>query len=455
MGKRNNIPLGNPEYFSILGSGIDSFEGEKSYYSTSSIQGVEIGEPEEIITYEVRPSRANMQPIVGSVGFAKMAKTLKVLKIDEEFAEKTILSTGFALIYGNPEKVDSSYLRYFFLSSQFNSEKDRLSTGTTQVAINQKGIEKIEVPLFDLSTQQLIVSEIEKQFSRLDEGLSSLSRIRENLKSYRASLLKSAVEGRLTAEWRADHPDIEHADVLLDHIHTARGEKWMKENPGKKYKEIDEIGREIDGVEIPDIWKWSSFGDLIFSGPQNGIYKPSTAYGEGISILRIDDYQNTYIKSKKELRLLNITDSEIELYGLDEFDLVINRVNSMTHLGKSVVIPKTILPCVFESNMMRIKLSPYLSIKYIEFFLHSYIGIKQLQKNAKQAVNQASINQQDVKDVTVPLPPLLEQHRIVEILEERFSVIDSMETLIDANIRRAENLKQAILKKAFSGELII
>lgn len=455
MGKRNNIPLWNPEYFSILWSGIDSFEWEKSYYSTSSIQWVEIWEPEEIITYEVRPSRANMQPIVWSVWFAKMAKTLKVLKIDEEFAEKTILSTGFALIYGNPEKVDSSYLRYFFLSSQFNSEKDRLSTGTTQVAINQKGIEKIEVPLFDLSTQQLIVSEIEKQFSRLDEWLSSLSRIRENLKSYRASLLKSAVEWRLTAEWRADHPDIEHADVLLDHIHTARWEKWMKENPGKKYKEIDEIWREIDWVEIPDIWKWSSFGDLIFSGPQNWIYKPSTAYGEWISILRIDDYQNTYIKSKKELRLLNITDSEIELYWLDEFDLVINRVNSMTHLWKSVVIPKTILPCVFESNMMRIKLSPYLSIKYIEFFLHSYIGIKQLQKNAKQAVNQASINQQDVKDVTVPLPPLLEQHRIVEILEERFSVIDSMETLIDANIRRAENLKQAILKKAFSGELII
>gem|GEM_PF-3234300 len=67
-----------------------------------------------------------------------MAKTLKVLKIDEEFAEKAILSTGFALIYGNPEKVDTDYLRYFFLSSQFNSQKDSFSTGTTQVAINQK-----------------------------------------------------------------------------------------------------------------------------------------------------------------------------------------------------------------------------------------------------------------------------------------------------------------------------
>ncbi len=374
------------------------------------------------------------------------------------FKESNIISVPdwFILVIRNEDsEIITKYLFYYFQSIEAKKLIRKYTKWTTWItSIKPTDIFSFDVPYFDIDNQRLIISEIEKQFSRLDEWLSSLLRIRENLKSYRASHLKSAVEWWLTAKWRSEHPDIESANILLDRIRTARWEMWLSENLGKKFKELDELANGIVWIEIPNKWKWSQLGEIIYDGPQNGIYKPSTAYGEWISILRIDDYQNTYIKSKDELRLLKLSENEIELYWLDEFDLVINRVNSMTHLWKSVIIPKTILPCVFESNMMRIKLPPHLSIKYIEFFLHSYIGIKQLQKNAKQAVNQASINQQDVKSVIVPIPPLSEQYRIVEILEEKFSVIDSLESLVNANIRRAVNLKQAILKKAFSWELI-
>ena len=66
-----------------------------------------------------------------------------------------------------------------------------------------------------------------------------------------------------------------------------------------------------------------------------------------------------------------------------------------------------------------------------------------------------TIDKDAVRSVHINLPPLLEQHRIVEILEEKFSIIDSLESLVEANIKRAKNLKQAILKTAFAGEIIV
>jgi type I restriction enzyme S subunit len=77
-----------------------------------------------------------------------------------------------------------------------------------------------------------------------------------------------------------------------------------------------------------------------------------------------------------------------------------------------------------------------------------------LTKQAKWAVNQASINQKDVCQTPVPLPPLAEQHQIVAEVERRLSIVAGAEAQVDANLRRADRLRQAILKQAFSGQLV-
>ena len=82
------VELGNQEYFTILSSGIDEFKDEKNYLSTESIKGTKINKIEAIITYEDRPSRANMQPVLNSVWFAKMKATLKVYSFDEKNKEE-------------------------------------------------------------------------------------------------------------------------------------------------------------------------------------------------------------------------------------------------------------------------------------------------------------------------------------------------------------------------------
>jgi type I restriction enzyme, S subunit len=104
--------------------------------------------------------------------------------------------------------------------------------------------------------------------------------------------------------------------------------------------------------------------------------------------------------------------------------------------------------------MMRLKLSEFVVGSYVETWLRTAQGRCYLTHNAKWAVNQASINQTDVANTPIPLPPLTEQHRIVAEVECRLSVIDQMESVVEANLKRAERLRQAILKRAFEGKLV-
>jgi len=201
----NKLPKGWKEEkigsnnFKILGSGIERFEGEKDYLSTESIQGIKIEKIESKISYKKRPLRANMQPVLNSVWFAKMKGTTKVYCFDEtnkSELNKYILSTGFAGI--NPLNCKAKFLKYFFLSPNFNLEKDNFSTGTTQVAINNDRIKKIEIIYPEsIEEQILIVQEIEKHFTNLDAAVKSLNNSLLKAEQLRKSILKSAFEGKL------------------------------------------------------------------------------------------------------------------------------------------------------------------------------------------------------------------------------------------------------------------
>ncbi|MEQ1843924.1 MAG: hypothetical protein ABL994_26265, partial [Verrucomicrobiales bacterium] len=150
-------------------------------------------------------------------------------------------------------------------------------------------------------------------------------------------------------------------------------------------------------------------GSLIADGPKNGLYKASTSYGQGTRILRIDNFYAGTIGSWDGLKRLTVSDAELNDFGLAVGDIVVNRVNSMSHLGKSALVRELPESCVFESNMMRIRLEvSRLLPEFCILVLTSPGGIAQLQQNAKQAVNQASINQTDVKAVVLALPPLPE-----------------------------------------------
>ena len=148
------INLGNNAYFEILSSGIDKFKNTKDYISTKCVEKYSIMQIEETITFDKRPSRANMQPITNSIWFARMKDTFKVIKPSEREIKNCIFSTGFCGIKPNEKLVYLEYLFHFFLSNQFNQQKDILAKGTTQKAINNHSVKRIKISIPDIETQR-------------------------------------------------------------------------------------------------------------------------------------------------------------------------------------------------------------------------------------------------------------------------------------------------------------
>ena len=269
---------------------------------------------------------------------------------------------------------------------------ESLASGTTFLEISGTNAKKLPIPIAPLATQREIVAELEKQFSRLDEAVANLQRVKANLKRYKDSVYSES------------------------------------------------FGNEPN----------STLGDLIEVGPQNGLYLPKDLYGDGVPILRIDDYQTAWIRPVQELRRVKATQEQISTWALCEDDLLVNRVNSMTHLGKCVRIPKSLSGTVFESNMMRVRLTAAASPKYVEHYLASGLGKKRLIGNAKWAVNQASINQKDVRATPIFIPDLPAQLALVTEIDRQLSIVREVEAEVDANLQRAQALRQATLSKAFA-----
>lgn len=343
-------------------------------------------------------SSANSRELVGKVSY-----------VDSLIDEMTF--GGFVLAI-RAQNINSKYLFYMlrlqFLSGKFMGE----STQTTNIAnISTKSLGNYAFPLPPIAEQQRIIDRIESLFAKLDQAKELAQNALDSFETRKAAILHKAFTGELTAEWREEH------NVGLDS------------------------------------WEEILFGSIIDSGPQNGLYKPKSAYGKGYRIVRIDSFYEGTINPWHSLKELSLEDNEIKLYGLRNNDIIINRVNSMEYLGKSALVRELEDTCVFESNIMRLALNRSIADpEFITRYLNSTKGLTELRKNAKQAVNQASINQSDVKNSLIPLPSLFEQQEVVRILERMLG--REQEALELARvIDKIELMKKAILARAFRGEL--
>ena len=348
-----------------------------------------------------------------------------------------------------PQKnVLPEFVYFVCISPQFQKSIVDNSSATTLPILNKRKFEMLTMPIPPLIEQQKIVSEIEKQFSRLDEAVAALKRVRASLKRYKASVLKAAVEGKLTEEWRKENPNVESADKLLKRILAERKKKWEEKNPKKKYKEPPAP----DTSTLPDLpkgWVWATVGALA-DNIHYGYTASSTTDTVGPKLLRITDIQNNTVKWDA-VPYCKIEPQEKQKYLLKDGDLVFARTGAT--VGKSFLIKGNISEAVFASYLIRIILSKHTDKRFIYDFFQSLAYWMQIHKG-KIGIGQPNVNAQTLSQINLPLPPLIEQQKIVEEIESRLSVAEEVEEAIDINLKRAERLRQAILKKAFSGRLI-
>ena len=202
--------------------------------------------------------------------------------------------------------------------------------------------------------------------------------------------------------------------------------------------------------EIPKSWEIVSIKEFIVGGIQNGLYKPLDLYGKGTPIVRINDFDNDGKLLNDTLQRVYLSLEEIDKYSLNEKDIIINRVNSLSHLGKCTIIQKITEKTVFESNMMRLRVD---NKKIMPEFVFRYLTTHQcrnyLRSIAKRAVGQSSINQGDIKSLFIPTPNLCEQNEIVDSLQ----ACDRKISALEKEIAILDELFHAMLEQLMTGKL--
>ena len=210
---------------------------------------------------------------------------------------------------------------------------------------------------------------------------------------------------------------------------------------------IDMFG---DPVSNPNNYEQIELDNFILVGPQNGLYKPANMYGRGTPIVRIDGFKSGDIIDNKEFKRLSLEESDIEKYKLNKFDLVINRVNSPEYIGKTALIRNLEESTVFESNMMRFAVdTSKLDTYYLLSFLKQQFVLNQIANKRKDAVNQSSINQQDVKSLIINVPPIELQTKFSNF----FQKVEKNRNLSNQQALNFDNLFKALQNQAFNGTL--
>ncbi len=205
-----------------------------------------------------------------------------------------------------------------------------------------------------------------------------------------------------------------------------------------------------DPVRNEKGWEIKPLTTYMSEQPNNGLYKPQSSYGSGVKIIRIDSFYDNFVQNIDGLKRVEVTEAELLKFEIKPFDVLVNRVNSIEYLGKIGVVPMISEPMVYESNMMRfrLKIEEILPV-FLMYFWQTPCLKSQLISRAKKAVNQASINQQDVLGLLVPKPPIELQGTFASIFEK----VGGIKFRYQQSLTELESLYGALSQHAFKGEL--
>ena len=440
----------------IVGGGTPStkvaeyWEGDIPWISSADIYGVTDIRPRRKITESaIRETATNLVPagaivVVTRVGLGKVAITNCDLCFSQD-------SQG--LIF-DADQINGLYLTY--LLSQAVQTFRYEGRGTTISGVTKKHLAELEILLAPFPEQHRIVAEIERQFTRLDASVAALRRAHANLKRYRASTLRAACSGELVSTEaelaRAEGREYEPAGVLLERIQAERRSRW--ESQGKRRGKYQEptAPNTSDLPSLPEGWAWATLAQIgeVRLGRQRS---PKRATGPNMRpYMRAANvrWEGLDLSDVKEM---DFTPEEFETYRLLPGDILLAEASgSQDEVGKPAVWNDEVDGCCFQNTLIRVRAQPE-TVPYLYCHLLSDAQSGALGRAAR-GVGIHHLGAQRAEIWAVGLPPLAEQRRIVAEVERRLSVVQQAESAVAASLHRAERLRQSILKRAFSGELV-
>ena len=457
----NNLPIGWVEtdvssICDVIGGGTPStrkheyWNGPIPWISSADIYAINDIRPRRSISADaLRNSAANLVPggsivVVTRVGLGKVALVKEELSFSQD-------SQG--LVFDN-ECIYDLYLAYY-LSEAVQVFKYE-ARGTTISGVTKKQLRELPVLLPPLAEQRRIVAAIEQQLTRLDAAVTALKRVQVNLQRYRASVLKTACAGTLVpteaALARAEGRDYEHADRLLARILVERRARWAAQ-PKRRGRYKEPTPPDTSALpELPEGWVWTSLSSIgeVRLGRQRS---PKRATGPNMRpYLRAANVTWAGV-DLSDVKEMDFDSNEFETYRLLPGDILLAEASgSADEVGKPAIWGGQIDGCCFQNTLIRVRLCPEI-VLYLYYHLLFDARSGALGRAAR-GVGIHHLGARRAESWTIALPPLAEQRRIVAEVERRLSVIQQAETAVEASLKRAERLRQSILKRAFSGQLV-
>lgn len=381
----------------------------------------------------------------------------------------------------HPEVLDPQFLSRFIRLHETQQRIDAMKTGINDSGLNLTHARFGQLPVVvpPLNEQRRIVEKIEAMFDEIDKGVESLQTARTTLGLYRQSLLKSAFEGRLTADWRAQNADkLEAPETLLARIQHERdtrykaaldawqdalaewladGEKGKKPTKPKRPDDVAPLEeRELKELpSLPDAWAFSRLGLYIEWIEAGKSFKclETEPRSDQVGVAKVSavtwgEYNEHESKTCLDEDKIN------EAWFIRSGDFLLSRANTIELVGASVIAKKVTKRIMLSDKTLRIHFTPE-DRRFFLYYLRSQYGRAEIE--ARSTGNQESmrnIGQDRIKSIIIPVCSEPEQAEIVRRLDARLEAAEALEAEIDAALTRADALRQSILKKAFSGQLV-
>lgn len=368
----------------------------------------------------------------GDVLFAKITPCMENGKAALAIGLKNGLGCGTTELHilRPCSRIEAKYLYHFVHQESFRKEAARKFTGTAgQLRVPASFVRNAEIPLPPINEQRRIVVKLEKLLAKVESCQERLNKIPILLKRFRQSVLASACSGRLTADWQK-HLQIESS------------------NPTHEIAD-----------DLPSSWIWKSIRDLasaakgsIRSGPFGSNLLHSEFQSTGILAIGIDNVLDGKFSFGRQHRISSQKYETLKKYAARPLDVL---VTVMATVGRCCVVPADIETAIITKHVYRITINQIIVNPY--FLMHCIRGcpavLAQVQGEI-QGVTRPGINGTILKEIRIPLPPLMEQQEIVRRIETLFKIADQIEERYNKAKAYVDKLTQSILAKAFRGELV-
>lgn len=347
--------------------------------------------------------------------------------------------------------------------------KHRCTNHVNQASISSKTLAKT-IPLFlpPSAEQTRIVAKLEELLSDLDAGVAELKAAQKKLAQYRQSLLKAAVDGSLTAEWRKSNPPTETGAQLLERILKERRARW-EEKQLTKFKEQGKtppkdwqkkypepvLPNTTDLSALPTSWAWASVDQSTAEsliGLDRGQEQQSSSAAFGY--IKMNNVSMNGHVDVKNITRVNATQEEVDKYAVALNDVLFNTRNSLELVGKTGLVSDLDGVTLYNNNLMRLRFDGVLKPAFACFQMCGPEFRARLERVKKATTSVAAVYAKDLFPLAIAVPPIAEQTEILRILDLAMAAIDAQQLSIERSFKQAAAQRQNILRAAFAGQLV-